>query len=375
MIIIKAVGIICEYNPFHNGHIHHLNEIKKQFEGYTIILVMSGNFMQRGEISILNKWDKTEIALNHGVDLVIELPFIFSTQSADIFGYGAIEILNYLNVEYIVFGSETNNISVLQNIVKTQKEEKYNILVKYYLDKGYNYPTSMSKALTKYGYNHIDSPNDLLGISYIKAIDKLNSNIIPISIKRTNNYHKLDNSNITSASSIRKLIEEKKDISNYVPYETLNKISPIDNHYFELLKYKILTCNDLSIYQTVDEGLNTRIKKYVIESKNLDELISKIKTKRYTYNKISRALTHILCSFTKAEASIYQTNEYIRILGFNKNGRKYLSKIKKDIQIPIITKYKDTKSKILDIEIKVGHIYNCIINKDINEYKKSVIIK
>ena len=372
---MKSVGIICEYNPFHNGHIHHLNEVKKLYKDYTIILIMSGNFMQRGEISIINKWDKTEIALAHGIDLVIELPFIFSTQSADMFGFGAVQLLNYLNVEYLIFGSETNNIETLKNIVKTQKEDKYNELVKKYLDQGYNYPTSMSKALTKYNFKHIDSPNDLLGISYVKAIDNLNSNIIPISIKRTNDYHKLDKSDITSASSIRKLIKENKDISNYIPKETLNKITINEDHYFELLKYKIITSKDLSIYQTVDEGLNTRIKKYIINSNNLEELITKIKTKRYTYNKISRALTHILCDFTKEEALTYKKNEYIRILGFNNNGRKYLSKIKKDINIPIITKYKDTDSKILDIEIKTGQVYNCILNKEINEYKKSVIIK
>ena len=186
---MKSIGIICEYNPFHNGHIYHINKIKEMFPDSVIILVMSGNFTQRGDASIINKWNKTKIALNHNIDLVIELPFIFTNQSADTFAFGACSILNYLKVDYLVFGSESDNIDYIKNIVNIEDDKKYQEKVKELLDNGINYPTALSKALKDFNINLSDSYNDLLGISYVKALKKLNSKITPITIKRTNNYN------------------------------------------------------------------------------------------------------------------------------------------------------------------------------------------
>ena len=143
---MHVIGIICEYNPFHNGHIYHLEKIREMFKDSPIILVMSGNFTQRGDVSLIDKWTKTSIALNY-VDLVIELPFVFSTASADIFAYGAINILKNLNVDALVFGTETLSAPKLEEIAKTQKQKKFDKLVKKYLDEGLNYPTSLSKAV------------------------------------------------------------------------------------------------------------------------------------------------------------------------------------------------------------------------------------
>lgn len=382
---MKKVGIICEYNPFHNGHLYHINKIKEMFDDSLIILVMSGNFTQRGEASIIPKYSKCDIALLSGIDLVIELPFIFATQSADVFAKTSIEILDKLNVDYVVFGSETNDINKLTMLAKAQIDnKKYDKLVKEYLDKGVNYPTALSKALYQLTDKKIDKPNDILGVSYIREILKLNSNITPICIKRSNDYNSIElNDNITSASSIRYALLNGDDVKNYVPEYVYNYLkNPVfTKNYFNLLKYKIMTENTLEEYQTVDEGIQNRIKKCIINSRDLDDLILKVKTKRYTYNKLSRMFIHILCNLKKEEVKKYNKISYIRVLGFNIKGRNYLNEIKKDIDIPIITNFSRTNDPILDIEMRSTCVYASILNeKDkINliesEYKDFPIIR
>lgn len=354
---MKSIGIICEYNPFHNGHLYHLKKVKEMYPDYIVILVLGGNFLQRGDVSIINKWNKTNIALEAGVDLVIELPFPFATQSADIFAYGAISILNYMNVEKIVFGSECDDIEKLKKLAVAFESSD----IKKFLECGYSYPKALGKALSI----SFDSPNDILGMSYIKAINKLNSRIEPISIKRTNSYNSKETSgSISSASSIRESLRNNMPIDEFVPEYVKKYIDNISiNDYFDLLRYKILCSKDLSIYQTVDEGIENRINKYILEVDNLEDLINKVKTKRYTYNKIERMFVHILCDFTKEEASKFKEITYIRVLGFNKLGRNYLSKIKKEINIPIITNYSSLKDDMLKLELRVNNIYASVFKE------------
>ncbi len=382
---MKSVGIICEYNPFYNGHLYHLNKVKELYPNHTIILIMSGNFLQRGESSIIDKWTKTKIALEHDIDLIIELPFVFSSQSADLFARGSIELLNHLKVEAIVFGSESNDINLLTKIANFSLSNEYNDLVKDYLNEGISYPKASSNALTKLTGEVIDTPNDILGISYIKEIKRLNSNIIPISIKRTNDYNskELYNNN-ASAGSIRAALKNNQNVENYVPHITYNYLNDklhFTKDYFPYLKYKILTeINNLNIYQTVDEGIENRIKKYIIKSNSLEELIENIKTKRYTYNKIMRMLTHILCSFTKEEASTFKHIEYIRVLGFSSKGKKYLNYIKKELTVPLVTNYSKLDNKMLELEFRATCVYASILNETDktllieNEYKNKPII-
>lgn len=360
-----AIGIITEYNPFHNGHLYHLNKVKELGDS-PIILVMSGNFTQRGILSVVEKYDKALIALKYGVDLVIELPFQFSTQSSDYFAKGALKILNALGVEKIVFGSESDDLDKLNQLADIQLINKdYDNIVKAELDKGINYPTAMSNALKIITGKTIRLSNDLLGLSYIKEIKKNKYKITPITIKRTNDYksEKLEEK-ISSASSIRKAIENNVDITNNVPSIVLDKIIDINtNKYLEFLKYKILSDNNLERYQSVDEGIENRLKKEIENSTSLDEFIKNIKSKRYTYNKINRMLTHILCSFTKEENIVYKDIEYIRVLGFNNKGKKYLNKIKKEINIPIITNFSNIKSFMLNIEKKTTNVYASILDE------------
>lgn len=376
---MTTIGIICEYNPFHNGHIYHLKKIKEMYKESIIILVMSGNFTQRGDISLINKWDKTKIALENNIDLVIELPFVFATQGADIFAKGAIQILNNLKVDKLIFGSECDDIKELTELAQIQLQDNYNEHVKKYMKNGLNYPTATSYTLKELGKKEIKEPNDILGLCYIKEIIKQKSKIEPITIKRTNNYHEKKLEQISSATAIREAIKNNKNIKKYIPKETLkyiNKNAFIDN-YFNYLKYKIMTTDDLEKYETVD-NIKYRIKEYISESNNIEELINKIKSKRYTYNRIKRMLLHILCDFTKEENKKCENIEYIRILGFNKIGRDYLNKIKKQTNIPIISNFQKN-NKILDIEYRATCVYSLIFKnqKEIieNEYKNKPIIK
>ena len=354
------IGIIAEFNPLHNGHLYLINKIKEKYEDASIILVLSGNYTQRGIPSIIDKWKKTELSLKLGIDLVVELPFPFSTQSADYFAYGATTLLNYLKVDKLIFGSESNDIKVLEKIVDAQKDDKFNTLVKLYCKSGYNYPTALSLSLEELTNEKVTTPNDLLGISYIKAIKENNYSIEVETIKRTNDYHEEElEKDISSATSIRKALKEGIDISNQVPkieLYYLNELHYIDD-YFNIIKYKIIAEEDLSIYQTVDKEIVKKLKKEILNSNNIDEYIKRIKTKRYTYNKISRMLLHILTNFTKEKAKEFNKISYIRVLGINNTGRNILNSIKKDIEVPIISKITKEKDPMLEYELEVDKIY------------------
>ncbi len=370
---MHKIGIICEYNPFHNGHLYQIKKIKETYKDSLIIVCLSSCFMQRGEASILNKWDKTRLAIESGVDLVLELPFAFATQYQDIFAKGALTILNHLKIDTLVFGSECNDIELLNNLASIQlKDDGYNHLVKRYLDLGLNYPTSLSKALFDISGVKLDKPNDLLALAYIKEIIKNNYDIKPFSIRRTSDYHNSNlDSDIVSASTIRKLLKDGVNVNNYLPYNIYDYLSEIDeDKYFALLKYQIINNIDcLDKFQTVDEGIENRIIKYINMVNSKEELILKVKSKRYTYNKINRMFTHILTNFTKEDAKDLEI-EYLRVLGFNTRGKNYLNKIKKEIGIPIINKYIPNMYKSLDIEFRVSLIYSLILKDKGDDFLK-----
>lgn len=375
---MEIIGIVAEYNPFHNGHLYQIQKIKEKYPDSILVAVVSSTFTQRGTVSILNKWTKTKIALDNHIDIVIELPFVYATQSSDIFAKGAVALLNKLKVTRIIFGTERDNLNELSLSADIQlNNKKYHKLVKLYLSKGLNYPTATNKALEDLTGQVVTTPNDLLALSYIKEIKSNNYQIKYENIKRTSSYHGTEiNNNITSASNIRKLYQENKDIDNLIPYskEQLYKVDM--NKFLPLLKYQIfLNQDNLNKYQTVDEGIEGRIIKYITKSSTYEELINNIKTKRYTYNKISRMLLHILISFTKEEAQNINI-DYIRLLGFSPNGKHYLNKIKKELDVPLITGYKKYISKVLDIELRTTKIYTLIIGNELllEEYRNKPII-
>lgn len=376
---MQIIGLIAEYNPFHNGHLYQINKIKEKYQDSIIIAVVSSSFTQRGDVSIIDKWTKTQIALDNNIDLVVELPFVYATQSSDIFAKGAIEILKRLNIDTLVFGTESTSLDQISTVADLELyNPEYNNLVKQYLKEGINYPTATNKAILALNGRKISTPNDLLALSYIKEIKKQNLHITPVNIVRTSIYHNLSSEgNISSATAIRHKNLKNEKIDNLIPYSPnlIKKISM--NNYYPYLKYKILSEGiEIKKYNTLEEGIENKITKEIINANTYEELITKIKTKRYTYNKISRMLLHILTNFTKEEAQNIKI-DYIRILGFNKNGQKYLNKIKKEVKLPLITGYQKNISKTLDIELRVSKIYS--LSNELNlikkEYDKKPIIK
>ena len=372
---MTKVGIIAEYNPFHNGHLYHLNKTKEMFPNSYLILVLIGNFTQRAEPSIINKWNKTKIALEYGFDLIIELPFNIATSSADIYALGAIKLLDKLGCDYLVFGSETNDIELFNKAAtSTKNNTKYQNKIKYYLNKGYNYPKSCSLALNEICNIKIDKPNDVLGLEYIRSIINLNSKIKPISIKRTNDYDDTSiKSNITSASSIRNNIDNKDLIKKTMPDTSFKYINNINlNDYFNILKYEIIINNKLNEVLDVNEGIENKLKKEIFNVNSIDELILKVKSKRYSYNRIKRMLLHII---TNTKKDYNKDINYIRVLGMNNNGIRILKKIKKDINIPIITKFKKEYEYLFLDDIKASKIYSLITNYDYKDDFKTSIKK
>lgn len=374
-----TIGIICEYNPFHYGHLLHLKKIKEMYKDANIILAMSGWITQRGDLSLIDKFSKTEIALEYGIDLVVEIPFKF-IQSADYFAKGAIKILNLLGCDKIVFGSESNNADDLKEMAQIQlNNSEYNNIIKNSINSKENYPTILSNALFSLTGKKINTPNDLLGLCYTREIIKNNYNIDIVTIKRKNNYNSLKlEGKITSATSIREQLKKKKSIKKYVPHIVEKKLKNVIflEDYFDFLKYKIIT-SDITDIQGIDTNLSNRIKKYITNSNNLEELINSVKSKKYTYNRIKRSLTFILLSITKDNFNNLEL-EYLRILGFNNNGKELLNKVKKSITIPLITNY---DKKYLSKDLNITTILS--LNKKIKdkkafiekEYKQKPIIK
>ena len=359
---MNIIGLIAEYNPLHNGHIYQINEIKKIYPDSLIILCLGSYFTERGDIGILSKEEKIKISLEYGIDIVVELPIMYTVQSADIFAYQSIKILNALGIDTLVFGSESNNLNLLKELANKQDDIKYQEKVKEYLDKGCNYPSALAKAL------EVDfefKANDLLGISYLKAINKINKRIDVKTIKRTNEY--LDtqsNDIIVSASNIRKRFFNKEDVSKFTPCSKV-LVKPDYNLYFKMLKLKIMTSRNLNSYLDVSEGIDNLLKKVIMESHSLEELVLKIKTKRYTYNRLNRMFLHIVLGIEKD----YPDEVYLRILGFNKKGQEYI-KTKK-----IKENYKNTDC--YNLELRGSCLYDMLTNENTYafEIKNQPIIK
>ncbi|BBE31360.1 UPF0348 protein [Tepiditoga spiralis] len=360
---MNVLGLIVEYNPFHNGHLYHLNSAKKIVSPDYTVAVMSGNFVQRGEPAIINKFSRTETALNMGIDIVFELPFVYATQSAGTFANGSIGVLERTNVVTdIVFGSESSNIEYLKkisNVLITQKKE-YTNLLKYYLKKGLSFPNARKEALKKFFDNDTDiekiveKSNDILGIEYLNNLNYYNSKIIPHTIQRHgSDYNDSEfKGKLSSATAIRKLIFENKisKIENSVPKKTLEILKreiskgngPINLEKMrEIILYKLRLSEreDITDILDIKEGLDKRFIEYSKRSKDINDLLKKVKSKRFTYTRVKRSMLNILFDLKDYEYKKYAEYgpQYLRVLGFNKKGQKLLNIIKKKSKYPIIT--------------------------------------
>lgn len=382
----KVLGIIAEYSPFHNGHLYHLEESKKALDCKYCVAIISGNFMQRGIPSLIDKFTKTKIALSAGIDLVLELPTIYSISSSENFAYGAVGILNSLGiVDYLSFGSEIGEVTKLDDIsnILANENHDYKQILNTQIKKGLSYPKARENAITLYTKNKelsqiISTPNNILGIEYLKALKKLNSKIIPYTLKRNLvKYHSTYSiSNFASSSAIRKIINENnfEDIKKYIPESSYNLLKEAYNNgqiinglnCFEkeiIFSLRKMTLHEIKNTPDVNEGLEYAIKEAANQTNNLDCLINKIKSKRYTLTRLQRILIYVLLGITKQDMDFSKNinNAFIRILGISSNGKNLLSKISNSASLPVITSVK----KFLENNNNNNNNENILLNKDI----------
>lgn len=398
---MKVLGLITEYNPFHNGHLYHLNKSIEITGATHTIAVMSGNFLQRGEPALVHKWARAKMAIECGVDLVIELPTAYACSTAELFAYGSISLLHHLNiVDCISFGSEYGEITTLSTIAEilANSPESFKSSLKSYLKMGLPFPVARSKALIDYYklYNKgcckeelinisniMQNPNNILSIEYLKALKCLNSKILPYTISRIKaDYHSKDIlDNISSATAIRehlkmgKSFEELLKVMPPSSFKILkesydNGIAPIFKEDFEKAIIAILRREkpqNFSEYFDVNEGLENKIYECSHKCSSIEALYNCIKSKRYTLTRIQRICMHILLNIKKKDLIAYNNlggPQYARILGFNDKGREIIKQCKLKSKIPIINKINryGLKDKIvqsqLDLDIRATNIYN-----------------
>jgi predicted nucleotidyltransferase len=383
---MKAVGVIVEYNPFHNGHAFHLQASKEAANADVVIAVMSGNFLQRGEPALVSKWYRTKMALMNGADLVFELPYGFAVQHAQIFANGAVSILTAAGCNYLCFGSESGEInSFFQTLHFLEAEQKtYNEKLKMFIDTGVSYPKASALAfgqLPNSGqFLDLARPNNILGFHYIKAILEQNSPITPLTVTRKNaDYHDehFASETIASATSIRKAIfsseNKNADVGQYVPEPTKALLEEYYHqyglfhrweNYWKFLQYRLLqtTPEELRGIYEVEEGLENRLIAAALESSSFLEFMENLKTKRYTWTRLQRVCVHILTNATKTEmADFSESAAYLRLLGMSSAGKDYLNSRKKHLGLPLVSKLSSYRQKDILLDIKAARIYNLAV--------------
>ncbi len=400
---MRVLGIIAEYNPFHNGHLYQLKKSVDMIKADFVVAIISGNFTQRGEAAIVSKWTRSKMAVESGIDLVLELPFVFACNNAEYFAKGAIEIFNRLGcITHLSFGSECGDLSLLKqaaNLLSFETND-FKQSLKSNLDMGLSYPKARSEAvkdcLGEEIALHMANPNNILAIEYLKQLILTESDIIPVTVKRhMANYHDTSlDGDIASASAIRKALNSNTlndaSLKNFMPEKALNTLAKdlnLDNSkpynfsleelYYKNIVSKVLTTDtcDLAEIFSAGEGIENKLKEAIRTSNNLDELKDSLKTKRYTATRISRLLNHIFIGLTKSDFKDIIKNEeyYARILAFNKKGAKLLKHIKKQetAVIPCITninKEIDSLKEcqlLLSYDLLASDLYNYLMNKNI----------
>lgn len=390
---MKVVGLIAEYNPFHNGHLYHIQKARELTGAEYVIVIMSGDFVQRGAPAVYDKYTRSMMALKSGADLVLEMPSVFATSSAEDFAACGVALLDQLGiVDFLCFGSECGEVGPLLKIagVLSEEQEDYQELLKDYVRSGLTYPDARAKALTSWlsldplESSLLFSPNNILGIEYIKALLRRKSGIIPITVKRTGHgYHDLSLSGeFASATAIRKLLASPDgltSIASQVPEQVLEAIlqgMPVfPDDLTSLLNYTLLTLSrdgrDLTEYLDISEELEGRIKSLLLQYKTFTERTEDLKTRQYTYSRISRCLLHLLLGIRQDDAARYRENGYsgyARVLGFKKESAVLMTGIKKHGSIPLITKPSAAGPLVshgflpmLNQDLYASHVYNSIL--------------
>lgn len=389
---MKKIGIVVEYNPFHNGHLYQIQKIKEKFgKDCFISVVMSGDFVQRGEVSFLNKWEKTKIALENEVDLVVELPVYYAIQNAEIFSKMAVKILDYLGMEIQVFGAENDEIKIFEEIITLQKSDEYNKKIQEKIKNGNRYMIAQKMVLQEFGYEKFIKSNNILGLEYVRAILQAKLNIKPYIIKREiSEYNEekveIERENFVSASFIRKIFDSKDEkkwmeLKNFIPKNIhkflINKMynknieyKKIKDEMFKLIKYRMLIEEKEKILEIFDmtEDLYLRIFNTILITNDYETFLKKIKAKNISLKRIDRILLNILLDIRKLDENI----DYIRVLGFNEIGREYLKKLKKEEKDIIFVNWKDIEKSKEICRQKIKIEKNTFILKEmiLNEKEK-----
>ena len=374
---MKVSGIICEYNPFHNGHLYHIKKTRENGATH-IVAVMSGNFVQRGDTAVIDKLERARLAVRSGADLVIELPVQYSIASAEAFAMGAVYLLDVLGaVDEISFGSECGDTDKLLKAMETVNTiaVSHSDEIRGIMEKGYTYPRALSSVV-----NGIDSeaasiisePNNLLAIEYLRALKKLESGITPFTVKRKNSVHDgMETENgFASASYLRERIQKRANISEYTTSEWASAISSAMSkgetasmsRLERVILYKLRSCTpeDIARIPDVGQGLEHRIYGARMAG-SLDELLFTVKTKRYTMARIRRIILALLIGITKED--MRKLPPYGRILAFNERGREILARAKGSTKIPFassiakLSQLGETAERFAELEIRASDIY------------------
>lgn len=380
-----TVGIIAEYNPFHNGHLLQITKVRESYPEANIIVVMSGNFVQRGQVALLDKWQRAQLAIQNGVDLVFELPFSFACRSAQYFAQGAVYLLNSLGmVDYLAFGAECADLEMLESIAVRSIQPETITTLKSYMKQGYSYPRALAASIgTDIAPGVIDAPNNILAIEYLKQIHMQNSNIKPLLILRTGSGYN-DNTiygNIASAGAIRTHLQNcglDEHICRVIPdvtYKAIesaiadNRLILSDDKLSLLAIYKLRNISPeyLQEHCDVSEGLEYKIIKSAQTSCDISQLIGKLVDSRYHKGRICRIIMQALVGMNKVEQP-----SYLRLLAASKCGTALLSVIKKHSSLSLVVrlgkgfKYLDTNlqsCQCLQTDIAAANIYQLLYDK------------
>ena len=380
--ILKATGIVVEHNPFHNGHFYHIKESRNKTASDIIIAVMSGNFLQRGEPALVDKWSRSEMALKAGVDIVIELPYVFATAQASDFARGSIALLEAIGCDSFCFGSEEGSIEPFANTyeVITSHQQSYQNLIKQYMKLGLSYPKALNEAYAEVTKDSnlplvdLSKPNNILGYHYVEAAFQMDARMEPFTIQRiVANFHDdVDESqSIASATGIRKAIFEEGSIgelAKFMPLTSLDQLLAWKNsvgvfgswpQFWPMLRLTIIrsSLKELASYAEVTEGIEHLIYEAAIKSETFEDFMTRVKSKRYTWTRIQRMLTHIYTGFTWEALQSHQYPTYLRVLGMTENGQSYLNNKKKSLSLPLVSRVAATKDSLLDLDIRATDLY------------------
>lgn len=376
---MNAAGIVVEYNPFHNGHLYHVNETKRKAKSDVIIAVMSGSFLQRGEPALVDKWTRTKMALANGVDIVIELPYAFSTQKAETFAAGAIQILDHMKCRSFCFGSENGQINpFLQTAARlSENREALNDCIRASIKEGSSYPVAQTKAREAVFRDQplpldLSRPNNILGFHYVTANNELNHPMQPLTVLRQgSDYHdKQASGHIASATAIRSLLFSQKQVDPFLPHSVLSILTDHMQNglihswemYWPLLRYRFLSIHldDLNAIYEIEEGIGPRLIDAALKSDTFLSFMERVKTKRYTWTRIQRMITHVLTNTTKKEMNDAAAHiSFIRLLGMTEKGRSYIHTIKKEIAVPFLSRTA-ADVDLLSLDIKASRVYAAV---------------